>query len=220
MATSPAPKLGLVVSAIAVAVGACFWGWSAFAEASSESFIPPAGYELPFGSSPFAPSNAATTTGQLISYKEFIPAARCVKCHAATHEEWNQSAHRNAFREPFYQANVNHLIRDRGIVATRHCESCHNPVALFSGALSKTAKIDRPFDDEGVTCSVCHSIQSVTTQGFGSYTIAPPALLELRDGRRIKDATDQQIRNDLESHSRAMMRPLLRKPEFCATCAM
>jgi Cytochrome c554 and c-prime len=173
------------------------WSWNTSAENRSD-VIAPQGYELPFGSSLVAPSNATTTTQKFISQKDFISAGRCLKCHANTHEEWSQSAHRNAFREPFYQANVNHLIHDRGIVVTRHCESCHNPVALFSGALSKNAKFDRPFDEEGVTCSVCHSIQSVTTQGIGSYTIAPPALLVLKDGTRIKDASDRQILDDLE----------------------
>lgn len=192
--------------------------WTVPVEATDERFIPPKWYEMPFGPSPFAPSNARTTTGQLITQKDFIAAKRCAKCHESTHAEWNESAHRNAFREPFYQANVLHLIGDRGIAVTRHCESCHNPVALFSGALSKKAKFARPFDDEGVTCSVCHSIQSTTTEGIGSYTIAPPALLELPDGRRIKNASDQEILSDLASHSRAMMRPLLKKPEFCAAC--
>lgn len=103
-------------------------------------------------------------------------------------------------------------------LSQRAIVSCHNPVALFSGALSINAKMERPFDDEGVSCSVCHSIQSATTEGIGSYTIAPPALLELKDGQRIKDATDQQILNDLESHTRAMMRSLLKRPEFCAAC--
>ena len=173
---------------------------------------------MPFGSSPFAPSNSKTTTGQLISHTAFIPASRCAKCHQSTHVEWNESAHRNAFREPFYQANVLHLIRDRGIVVTRHCESCHNPVALFSGALSNNSKMERPFDDEGVTCSVCHSIESVTTQGIGSYTITPPALLEFADGRRIQNASDLTILANLDAHSRAVMRPLLKQPEFCATC--
>ena len=180
--------------------------------------ILPEGYEMPFGSSPFAPSNSETTTGELIPQTMFIPASRCATCHESTHTEWNQSAHRNAFREPFYQANVNHLIRDRGIAVTRHCESCHNPVALFSGALSKNAKMERPFDEEGVTCSVCHSIESATTEGIGSYSIAPPALLELTNGQRIADASNQQILDDLDSHSRAMMRPMLKQPEFCAAC--
>jgi tetratricopeptide (TPR) repeat protein len=208
-------KFALLVLSIGAATA---FGLTVLADGDKAPFTAPIGYEMPFGSSPFAPSNAQTTTGQLLNLGAFIPARRCGGCHKSTHTEWSQSAHRNAFREPFYQANVNHLIRDRGIVATRHCESCHNPVALFSGALSKNAKMARPFDEEGVTCSVCHSIQSVTTQGIGSYTLAPPALLELKDGRRIADATDQQILDDLEAHRRAMMRPLLKKPEFCAAC--
>ena len=218
MRSLPTPKLLCAFLALVISIFVCSArSWTTSAE-NGAGFTIPQGYELPFGESPFIPSNATTTTKQFISQNEFIPAARCLKCHASTHEEWSQSAHRNAFREPFYQANVNHLIRDRGIVATRHCEGCHNPVALFSGALSKNAKFARPFDEEAVTCSVCHSIQSVTTQGIGSYTIAPPAMLVLKDGTRIKDASDRQILDDLPSHSRAMMRPLLRQPQFCATC--
>ena len=213
-----ATKLRIILIPVIVCVAAGVLRFSVSAGNGEAHFTPSPGYEMPYGASPFAPSNAKTTTGQLIGQGAFIPAKRCAKCHESTHAEWNESAHRNAFREPFYQANVNHLIRERGIVTTRHCESCHNPVALFSGALSQNAKLERPFDEEGVSCSVCHSIEAVTTQGIGSYTIAPPALLELKDGRRIKDATDEQILADLESHRRALMRPLLGKPEFCAAC--
>lgn len=212
-------KLRILLILVIVCVVAAALGFSVSAGSGGEAhFTASPGYEMPYGSSPFAPSNAKTTTGQLIGQNEFTPAERCAKCHESTHAEWNESAHRNAFREPFYQANVNHLIRERGIVVTRHCESCHNPVALFSGALSKNATMARPFDEEGVTCSVCHSIESVTTQGIGSYTIAPPALLQLADGRRIANPSDKEILADLESHSRAMMRPLLKQPEFCASC--
>lgn len=178
----------------------------------------PADYELPFGQNPFAPSNARTSNGKLIGQHEFIPAARCAACHKSTHTEWSESAHRNSFREPFYQANVEHLIRDRDITVTRHCESCHNPPALFSGSLTRGAKFVRPLDDEGVSCSVCHSIQSVTGEGIGSYTIEPPALLEYADGRRVREATNQEVLTNLDAHSRAVMKPLLKKPEFCASC--
>lgn len=207
-----------LIIAVAILAAGSFCSWTVLAVGDDTHFIPPKGYEMPYGSSPFAPSNAETTTGQFISQAEFIPAARCSGCHDSTHAEWSESAHRNAFREPFYLTNFNHLVRDRGITVTRHCESCHNPVALLSGAVSKNSKMEGPFNDEGVTCSVCHSIQSVTTQGIGSYKIAPPALLELADGRRILNASDDDIINDLESHSRAMMRPLLKQPEFCAAC--
>jgi tetratricopeptide (TPR) repeat protein len=192
------------------------WCWRIVSAAGDYEL--PAGYGLPFGANPFAPSNAKTTTGRLIAQSEFIPASRCAKCHRETHAEWNESAHRNSFREPFYQANVEHLIRDRDITATRHCESCHNPAALFSGSLTKGAKVERQFDEEGVSCSVCHSIQSVTNEGIGSYNIAPPALLEFEDGRRVRDASDQEILKNLDAHSRAVMRPLLKQPLFCAAC--
>ena len=120
-------------------------------------------YELPFGPNPFAPSAAHTSTGELLAPEAFIPAARCAGCHARVHAQWSESAHRSSFREPYYQANVHDLIDARVIAATRHCEGCHNPVALFTGALSQDARVARPFDDEGVTCSVCHSIEAAVT---------------------------------------------------------
>lgn len=69
--------------------------------------------------------------------------------------------------------------------------------------------MERPFDDEGVTCSVCHSIESVATRGIGSYVLAPPAMLVREDGTRLRDASDAEIKADLDSHKRAVMRPLI-----------
>jgi tetratricopeptide (TPR) repeat protein len=96
-------------------------------------------------------------------------------------------------------------------------------VALFSGVLdSKAARQQAPFtklDDEGVTCSVCHSITEARLNGTGSYTIRRPALLAKEDGTPIYgDVSDADILADVPGHKRAVMRPLLRTPEFCATC--
>lgn len=181
--------------------------------------VAPAHYALPFGPDPFAPSNAATATGTFIAAEKFIPAAACAKCHTDAHAQWSESAHRNSFREPFYQKNVNDLIEQRGIEFTRHCESCHNPAALFSGALTKDSPIKRPFDEDGVSCIACHSIQTVTGKGVGGYVMGEPALLVKEDGtRRLAGVTEQEILDDVPSHRRAMMRPLLKSPEFCAAC--
>src|SRR5438552_1704979 len=106
---------------------------------------------------PFSPSNARTEGGGLIPVDQFFPAKRCVGCHQDTHAAWSESLHRNAAREPFYRESVDILLRTRGIEFTRHCESCHTPVALFSGALTKKSpRQQAPFtelDDEGVTCT-------------------------------------------------------------------
>jgi tetratricopeptide (TPR) repeat protein len=172
---------------------------------------------------PFSPSNARTEDGKLIPVEQFFPASRCVGCHKDTHAAWAESLHRNAAREPFYRESADILLRQRGIEFTRHCESCHTPVALFSGALTKAGpRQQAPFtelDDEGVTCTVCHSITEARLVGTGSYTIRRPALLAREDGTPVYgEVSDAQILADVPGHKRAVMRPLLRQPEFCATC--
>jgi Tfp pilus assembly protein PilF len=176
-------------------------------------------YDFKFGPNPFSPSNATTTTGTFIPGEMFVASKRCGACHTDAHAQWRQSAHGNAFREPFYQKNVKDLQNQRGIEFTRHCESCHNPAALFTGALTKNTHVKRPFDDDGVSCIACHSIQSANGRGIGGYVMGEPALLVKEDGTRLlAGVTDQQILNDVPSHRRAMMRPLLKTPEFCGAC--
>jgi Flp pilus assembly protein TadD len=205
---SALPRIVCLVSSLAV-VGL------AMAEGPRALPPPPTGL--------FSPSNARTDDGKLIPESDFFPASRCASCHQDTHAGWSLSLHRNAAREPFYRESADILLRTRGIEFTRHCESCHTPVALFSGALSTdSGKTEAPFtrfDDEGVTCSVCHSIVEARVDGTGSFTIRRPALLANEDGTPIfGDFTDEQILADVPGHKRAVMRPLLRTPEFCATC--
>ncbi|MGB9180554.1 MAG: tetratricopeptide repeat protein [Pyrinomonadaceae bacterium] len=175
-------------------------------------------YDFKFGPNPFLPGNATTSTGDFIPAEKFLPATRCAQCHTDAHAQWRQSAHGNAFREPFYQKNVRDLISQRGIEFTRHCESCHNPAALFSGALTKNSKVKRPFDEDGVSCIACHSIQSTENRGVGGYVMGEPALLVKEDGTHLLNVADQDILNDIPSHRRAVMRPALRSSEFCASC--
>jgi cytochrome c554/c'-like protein len=177
-------------------------------------------YHYPFGQGPFQPSQAQTQTGDFIPASAFPPASYCATCHADVHAQWRQSAHANSFREPFYLRNVEMLIKSKGIESSRHCEGCHNPIALFSGALSTGSKLARPFDNDGVTCMVCHSIQKIqNTSGTGSYVMGIPAVMVKDDGTPIPGAapfSEIMARPDL--HSRAVMRDFYRTPEFCASC--
>jgi tetratricopeptide (TPR) repeat protein/nitrate/TMAO reductase-like tetraheme cytochrome c subunit len=177
-------------------------------------------YDFRFGTEkPFSPSNATTHDGRFMSSENFVSSARCATCHTDAHPQWRESAHANSFREPFYQKNVNDLIAQKNIAFTRHCESCHNPAALFTGALTDKPQFKkRPFDEEGVSCIVCHSIESVDGRGIGGYVFGQPALIQKEDGTKLLEATDQQILDDVAGHKRAMMRDLLKKPEFCAAC--
>lgn len=168
---------------------------------------------------PFSPSNARTEDGKLIPADQFFPAARCASCHKDTHTDWAESLHRNSAREPFYKESVDILENTRGSALIQHCESCHAPVAVFSGALTDGSKGPRPMEDEGVSCSVCHSITEARLDGTGSYTIRRPALLAREDGTPVfGDMPDAAIMADVPGHRRAMMRPLLKQAEFCAAC--
>lgn len=210
-------RLLLLLLAVA-ACGVMVWNSSrAASDGRKERPIPPRPSE------PFSPSNSRTEDGQLIPVDQFFPASRCASCHKDTHAAWSESLHRNAAREPFYRESVDILLRTRGIEFTRHCESCHTPVALFAGTLTKdNPRQEAPFtplDDEGVTCTVCHSITEARLDGTGSYTIRRPALLAKEDGTPLfGNFSDEEILADVPGHKRAVMRPLLRTPEFCATC--
>ncbi|HEY1160087.1 MAG TPA: tetratricopeptide repeat protein, partial [Terracidiphilus sp.] len=108
---------------------------------------------------------------------------------------------------------------EKGVQYARHCEGCHNPVALLSGDLSQGMPKKRPFEDEGITCSTCHSIQSTDTTGTGSYVMGIPAALVDEAGVPIAHpVSDAEILAHLDRHSKAVMRPLYQTAEFCAAC--
>ncbi len=168
---------------------------------------------------PFLPSNATTDTGQFIDPKSFPTAKYCGHCHQQAYAEWRQTAHANSFRTPWYVKNVNLLSSERGIEYSRHCEGCHNPIALVSGALTKGSPINRNFDNDGITCSVCHSIQKVDTRGTGSYVMGVPAVLVDADGKPIYgEVSDKEILAHLDRHDKAVMKDFYRTSEFCGVC--
>ena len=177
-------------------------------------------YNYAFGKeSPFLPSNATSANGQFLSPKSFYTAQYCGHCHQEAYHQWRQSVHSNSFRAPWYLKNVNLLIDEKGVQFSRHCEGCHNPVALLSGDLSQGMPRKRPFEDEGITCSTCHSIQSADATGTGSYVMGIPAVLVDEKGAPITGpVSDAEILAHLDRHSKAVMRPLYKTPEFCAAC--
>ena len=177
-------------------------------------------YNYAFGKdTPFLPSNATSSTGQFVSPKSFYTAEYCGHCHQEAYHQWRQSVHANSFRAPWYLKNVNALIDEKGVEYSRHCEGCHNPVALLSGDLSQGMPKKRPFEQEGVTCSTCHSIVSTDATGTGSYVMGVPAVLVDEAGAPItRPVSDSEVLAHLDRHSKAVMRDIYHTSEFCAAC--
>lgn len=168
---------------------------------------------------PFLPSNATTDNGEFLNPKSFPSAEYCGHCHKESHQQWRESAHSNSNRVPYYLKNVGLLNDEKGIEFSRHCEGCHDPIALVSGALTQGAAKKRPYDQDGVTCSVCHSIQKGDTRGTGSYVMGVPAVLVDEAGQPItRQVSDGEILTHLDRHSKAVMRDFYKTSEFCASC--
>jgi tetratricopeptide (TPR) repeat protein len=178
-------------------------------------------YDFHFGKDNFSlPGNAATVGNEFISADAFPEPEYCQHCHEEAYHQWRQSLHSNSFRTPFYRASVNILVRTKGIEFTRHCDSCHNPVAVMSGGLTRDSQVDRSFDKNGLTCTTCHSIQRLqSTSGNGGYVMGVPAVMVDENGNRIPGKVPyDEIMAHPERHSKAVMQSFYRTPEFCAAC--
>ncbi|MGB6305123.1 MAG: tetratricopeptide repeat protein [Acidobacteriaceae bacterium] len=178
-------------------------------------------YNYRFGKElPFAPGNPEVQGGGFISPGDFPDATYCAHCHQEAYHQWRQALHSNSFREPFYRTSVNLLNKSKGIEFSRHCDSCHNPIGVLSGALTENSQVDRKFDDSGVTCMVCHSIQGLkSTSGNGGFIMGVPSVIVDENGNRIPGKVPyDEIMNHTDRHSRAVMQSFYRTPEFCAAC--
>ena len=178
-------------------------------------------YNFAFGEDDISsPGNAAVEGKEFLPASAFPDAKYCGHCHQEAYHQWRQALHSNSFRTPFYRASVNILPRTKGIEFSRHCDSCHNPIGVLAGALTANSTMDRSFDRDGLTCTTCHSIQSVKTRlGNGSFVMAVPAVMVDEQGNRIPGLVpDAEILAHLDRHSKAVMQDIYHSAEFCSAC--
>lgn len=191
-------------------------------EAHNASVTP--GYNYYFGgNNSYSPGNLSVEGNGFLQPAAFPSAEYCGVCHQEAYSQWRQALHSNAFRTPFYRTSVNLLINDktRGIAYSRHCDSCHNPIGVLSGALTEDSKVDRSeFDSDGLTCMTCHSVISLdSTNGNGGIKMGVPSVIVDENGERIPGMVPfDMILKHPERHSKAVMHDFLHKPEFCAAC--
>jgi Flp pilus assembly protein TadD len=178
-------------------------------------------YNFHFGNDkPFLPGNASVEGNDFLQPGAFPKASYCAHCHQQAYSQWRQALHSNSFRTPFYRTSVNILPRTAGIEFTRHCDSCHNPIGVLAGAMTQDSKVDRQFDQDGLTCTTCHSVQKLkSTEGNGGFVMGVPAVMVDENGKRIPgEVPYDEILKHPDRHSKAVMQSFYRTPEFCAAC--
>jgi len=93
-----------------------------------------------------------------------LSARECGVCHKTIYDEWNTTMHRQAWTEPYFQADFKHD------GSPQNCRNCHTPlenqqeylVLGFRDAekwdpiLQTNKNFDPSLQVEGVTCAACH----------------------------------------------------------------
>ncbi|MFV8750605.1 multiheme c-type cytochrome [Nannocystaceae bacterium ST9] len=174
----------------------------------------------------FAPSLTATGEGPNIpDGVELADAEVCEGCHTEVAAQWRTSAHHFAsFDNPIYRASVERFRDadpDQGFAQSRFCAGCHDPAVLVDGAMDQPVRADELRAHIGVTCRTCHTVESSTIDGNGSYTLSSRPLPIPRDNQDLAGIAEHKAamgpaRDQCASCHRAFLGPDTGHPHFLA----
>jgi tetratricopeptide (TPR) repeat protein len=160
---------------------------------------------LPRAPGAMAPSLVAIDDARPGAGEQLADVDSCAACHPDVAAQWNASAHSFAsFGNPIYRYVVERVRGEMGAATSRHCGGCHDMPLMVDGLMTNNQPI--PADDlrahSGVTCRLCHGIQSTTYDGNGSYTwsatpIEAPDLKSPASIARHKRQVTTKIDNEL-----------------------
>jgi tetratricopeptide (TPR) repeat protein len=162
---------------------------------------------LPASASLFPPSQlllSGRLTGDTLTETE-----SCAGCHADAAAQWQSSAHAfGSFNNPIYRLVVDRFRSAVGRDASRFCAGCHDVALLVDGGMAGDVKPGDSRGHGGVTCRVCHGIESDRPDGNASYTLSSSDIPIPRDG------DDESLR----AHKARMALAPLRTPAMCGSC--
>jgi hypothetical protein len=179
------------------------------ATAAAPTLVSSAHAKLPLDEGPFYPSLMRVADSGVADVAAMANVQACASCHAEATHQWQSSAHAHAsFDNPWYRASVDGLRSDVGYGPSKHCAGCHDPLPLLAGSMDKEVQPTDPLASAGVTCLVCHSIQSATPDGNASFTLTTAPVPIPKPG----DA------ESLQRHRERLASKALRTPVLCASC--
>ncbi|MCX5741221.1 MAG: multiheme c-type cytochrome, partial [Proteobacteria bacterium] len=125
-----------------------------------------------FGPSLVKIDRTVATAGEVSDGNMLSDVDSCATCHPDAAKQWSTSAHSFAsFGNPIYRVNVELARTQLGKPASQHCGGCHDMPLMVDGLMTAPAAV--PAADlrahSGVTCRLCHGIESTTKDGNGSY---------------------------------------------------
>nr|MBA3395671.1 hypothetical protein [Deltaproteobacteria bacterium] len=145
------------------------------------------------------------TTDEISDGSMLADVDSCATCHPDAAAQWATSAHSFAsFGNPIYRANIETFRHQVGKQESKHCGGCHDMPLMVDGLMTADAPIP-PTDlrsHSGVTCRLCHGVQSTTKDGNGSYVwsrapIDAPVLGDVPSIARHKQQVTTKVDTEL-----------------------
>ncbi len=127
----------------------------------------------------------------------------CRECHSEIFRTWHSSQHATSFSDPTFQLPYERIRRTNPGKALP-CERCHNPMRFLLDPEDPRSSI---FALEGVTCDLCHTVETVRMKGTIPRFVSRPGA---RFGPRGKA--------EGKSFHGTRFSPFLLTSEFCAGC--
>lgn len=163
--------------------------------------------------------SSAALAEQPFRIDRFISSDTCKDCHTQIAEEWEQSMHHLAHKDPVYNRLAQFLrkgLTDAGeIEEAESCVKCHTPLGVVSGFpkkltddLSKTPEIAT----NGVQCDLCHSTVDVSKM-YNNGLVLEPGQGEDEPG--VKQGPFDDCEPDFHE---ARFSKLHTRSEICGTC--
>lgn len=127
----------------------------------------------------------------------------CRECHPEIFRSWRSSQHATSFSDPTFLLPYDR-IRRANPGKKLPCERCHNPMRFLLDPEDPRSSI---FAQEGVTCDLCHTVETVRIKDSLPRFVSRPGV---RFGPRGKA--------EGKSFHGTRFSPFLLKAEFCAGC--
>lgn len=169
---------------------------------------------------PFFPSGLMTTHGGFYELDAVANDEGCSPCHAEIVQEAAEGVHRftgvdNAIVATGYAGA--HAAKGRR--AARFCASCHEPVALLTGAVDDDLLTVEPaYRQHGTSCLVCHGVQRVDRMGGQILEPPDPSGFFGAETAAGRAANRLLVRSFVVRHRNEMGSALLATPEVCSGC--
>lgn len=162
----------------------------------------------------------------------FPSAQACKTCHPKHYREWSVSPHSYAQLSPVFNAMHGTILKLMNGTTGDFCIRCHTPVGMTIGEPVFTSNLNRhPVSREGVTCIVCHRVNTAHGKDSGRRHLTEGPLLDPIYGptgnaelKRIIASDDFNVSTDAGSgqgrkiHGDAEKFFQLTESSFCGAC--